>query len=182
MKFNVLNRQVHYWITPFLAIPILVIIGSGILLQVKKQWSWVQPEERRGSVKSPSITFDQLLTAVRSVPEFNATEWKDINRMDVRPSKGVAKVLLKNGWEVQVDIGSAKVIQKAYRRSDIIEAIHDGSFFAGDLTKLGIFLPAAIALFLLWLTGLWMFWLPFSVKLKRRKARLAKEAQKNEPG
>ena len=37
MRFNVLNRKVHYWAAAFIALPILVIIGSGLLLQVKKQ-------------------------------------------------------------------------------------------------------------------------------------------------
>jgi hypothetical protein len=81
----------------------------------------------------------------------------------------MAKVWLQNGWEVQVDLGTGAVLQSAYRRSDLIESIHDGSIFAGNLTKLGVFLPSGIALLLLWLTGLWMLWLPFSVKRKRRK-------------
>jgi hypothetical protein len=62
------------------------------------------------------------------------------------------------------------VLHTAYRRSDLIESIHDGSFFGGDWTKLGLFLPAGIVLFLMWLTGLWLFWLPFSVKRKRKAA------------
>ena len=66
------------------------------------------------------------------------------------------------------------MLQTAYRRSDLIESIHDGSFFAGDWTKLGLFLPSGIALLLLWLTGLWMFWLPISVK--RRRAALVRES------
>ncbi len=62
------------------------------------------------------------------------------------------------------------MLQTAYRRSDLIESIHDGSFFAGDWSKLGVFLPSGVALLLLWITGLWMFWLPFSVQRKRRRA------------
>ena len=38
----------------------------------------------------------------------------------------------------------------------------------------GLFLPAGVALCVVWLTGLWMFWLPFSVK--RRRARTARDA------
>ena len=34
------------------------------------------------------------------------------------------------------------------RRSDLIESIHDGSYFGGDWTKLGLFLPAGIVLLL----------------------------------
>jgi hypothetical protein len=46
------------------------------------------------------------------------------------------------------------VLQTAYRRSDSIESVHAGSFFAGHWTKLGLFLPAGIVLLLLSLSGL----------------------------
>jgi len=29
MKYNVLNRKIHYWATTVIAVPIFVIIGSG---------------------------------------------------------------------------------------------------------------------------------------------------------
>ncbi|HEX8252185.1 MAG TPA: PepSY domain-containing protein [Thermoanaerobaculia bacterium] len=170
MRFNVLNRKIHYWATAFVALPLLVIICSGLLLQMKKQWSWVQPVEQRGSGTAPAIDFDAILQSVRSVPQLGVESWDDINRMDVRPSRGIVKVWLRNGWEVQVDLSNGRVLQSAYRRSDLIESIHDGSFFGGDFVKLGIFLPAGITLLLMWLTGLWLFWLPFSVKLKRKRA------------
>ena len=67
------------------------------------------------------------------------------------------------------------MLQTAYRRSDLIESIHDGSFFGGDWIKLGIFLPAGIVLFLMWLTGLWMFWQPIAAR-KRRAALTAARA------
>ncbi len=93
--------------------------------------------------------------------------WNDVNRLDVRPSRGMVKVWLMSGHEVQVDLGTGAVLQIAYRRSDLIESIHDGSFFVGDWTKLGLFLPAGLTLLLLWCSGLWMFWVPFSAKRRR---------------
>jgi hypothetical protein len=67
------------------------------------------------------------------------------------------------------------VLQTAYRRSDFIESIHDGSVFLGDWTKLGVFLPSGITVFGLWLTGMWMWWIPFSRKrgVKRRRKAAA---------
>lgn len=79
--------------------------------------------------------------------------------------------MLENGWEVQIDLGTGRVLQTAYRRSDLIESIHDGSFFAGDWTKLGVFLPAGIGLLLLWGGGIWMWWVPFSEKRRRASVR-----------
>ena len=177
MHFNVLNRKVHYWASAIVAIPLLVMICSGLLLQAKKQSAWVQPPEQRGTGKTPAISLEDVLARVKQVPEMHVTSWDDVNRMDLRPGRGVVKVWLHNGYEVQVDLGTGQVLQVAYRRSDLIESIHDGSFFAGDWTKLGLFLPAGLTLLLLWFGGVWMFWVPFWAKRKRAIAqRLAKAA------
>ena len=174
MSLNVLNRKVHYWISFGAALPMLVMILSGLLLQGKKQLTWVQPPEIRGTGSSPVIDFEQVLAAVKTVPGMNVRSWDDVNRLDVRIGKGVSKVWLMNGYEVQVDMGTGAVLQTAYRRSDIIESIHDGSFFAGDWTKLGLFLPSGIVVLLLWLSGMWMWWVPFAAK--RARAKRAKAA------
>jgi uncharacterized iron-regulated membrane protein len=172
MKFNVLNRKVHYWASVIVAIPLLIIICSGLLLQAKKQSAWVQPPEKRGTGKAPLISFDEVLERVKQVPEMHVASWDDVNRMDVRPGRGVVKVWLHNGYEVQVDLGTGQVLQVAYRRSDLIESIHDGSFFAGDWTKLGIFLPTGIVLLFLWGSGLFLFWLPIAARRRRAQDKL----------
>lgn len=170
MKYNILNRKIHYWATAAIAVPILVIIGSGLLLQIKKHSEWVQPPEQAGTGTHPVIGFESILSSVSSIESLGVDGWEDIDRMDVRPGRGIVKVWLHSGWEAQVDLGTGRVVQTAYRRSDIIESIHDGSFFGGDLVKLGVFLPAAITLFAMWVTGLWMFLLPFAMRRKRRRA------------
>jgi len=167
LHFNVLNRKVHYWASAAIALPLLVIIGSGLLLQMKKHWAWVQPSERRGTGSVPATSLEGILASVRGVPSLGVKGWGDVNRLDVRPRRGVVKVWLNSGWEAQVDLGTGRVLQTAYRRSDLIESIHDGSFFAGDWTKLGLFLPAGCGLLVLSLSGLWMFWVPFAAKRRR---------------
>ena len=167
MKFNILNRKIHYWASFIVALPLLVMIVSGLFLQAKKHWSWVQPLEQRGTGTVPVIGFDGILSALKGLPEHNVQGWADVNRLDVRPGRGVVKAWLNNGWEVQVDLGSGRVLQSAYRRSDLIEAIHDGSIFGGDWVKLGLFLPAGIVLLLLWISGIRMWWVPFAAKRRR---------------
>lgn len=172
MKLHSLNRKVHYWGAIIIALPTLVIICSGLLLQMKKQLPWVQPLEKRGEGKEMTLTFPQILAACQSVSEAEVKTWDDINRLDIRPSRGMIKVWAKNNWEVQLDSHSGKVLQVAFRRSDMIEAIHDGSFFH-EAAKLWLFLPAAFVLLLLWLTGIYLFFLPIYVR-RRQKANLAK--------
>lgn len=170
MRINVLTRRIHYWVTLGIAVPVIVIVTTGVLLQVKKQSHWVQPQEIRGTGTTPTIDLHQILAAVKTVPSLGVTGWDDIKRMDIRADRGLAKVTVAGNWEVQVDLGTGAVLQTAYRRSDLIESLHDGSFFLGDWSKLGLFLPTGVALVVMWLTGLWMFWLPFSVRRKRRNA------------
>ncbi len=174
VRLNVLTRRVHYWATLGIALPVVVIIVTGVLLQVKKQWTFVQPAEIRGTGTTPTIDLKGIVAAVRGVPSLNVRGWDDIKRIDIRADRGLAKVTVAGDWEVQVDLGTGAVLQTAYRRSDLIESLHDGSFFLGNITKLGLFLPTGVALCVMWLTGLWMFWLPFSVK--RRRARTARDA------
>lgn len=173
MNVNVLNRKTHYWASFAIAIPMLVMIGSGLLLQMKKQWDWVQPPEQRGTGTSPTLDLEAVLASVKTVPGMQVSSWDDVNRLDVRPGRGMVKVWLNNGWEVQVDLGTGRVLQTAYRRSDFIESIHDGSFFAGDWTKLGVFLPTGGVVFFLWMSGLWMWWVPFAAKRRRAVTQVA---------
>ena len=56
----------------------------------------------------------------------------------------------------------------AYRRSDLIETIHDGTFFA-EPVKLFLFLPAGLVLFVLWCSGLYMFFWPYYKRRQRRR-------------
>ncbi len=170
MKFNLLNRKIHYWLSIGVAVPILIVIVSGILLQVKKQFSWIQPTEQRGKSKTAMISLAQVLEISKTVVEAEIETWEDINRLDVRPSRGMLKVWAKNNWEIQIDTETGAILQTAYRRSDIIESFHDGSFFH-DSVKMWIFLPSGIILLILWLTGMYLFILPIWIKRKRKIAR-----------
>jgi uncharacterized iron-regulated membrane protein len=173
VHFNVLNRKVHYWAAGIIAIPLIVVAVTGSLLQLKKHWSWVQPPEQRGSVKAPQIELSGILEALKKEPRLQVQSWDDVKRLDVRPDRGVVKAWLQTDWEAQIDLGTAEILQIAYRRSDWLESIHDGSIF-GDVVKLGWFFPAALGLVLLWLGGVWMFIWPL---INKRRVRHRKEAK-----
>jgi hypothetical protein len=170
VKFNLLNRKIHYWASAAVAVPILIVIATGILLQTKKYVTWIQPAERRGAAHSPQLSLPEVLEIAKTVPEAEIKTWDDINRLDVRPARGMLKVTAKNHWEIQIDTQTGAILQTAYRRSDIIESMHDGSFFSEGV-KMWIFLPAGVVLLLLWLTGIYLFVLPFWVKRKRKIAK-----------
>jgi uncharacterized iron-regulated membrane protein len=167
-NFRILNRKLHRWGSVVVALPFLVVITTGLLLQLKKQLPWVQPPEQRTASTVPTISMDKLLEVARSVPEAQVTDWSHIDRLDVRPGKGIVKIAAKNHWELQVDLASGALLQSAYRRSDLIEQLHDGSWFH-DAAKLWIFLPSAVIVLGLWVTGIYLFLLPFWARANKRR-------------
>ena len=158
----------------------VVIIGTGLLLLLKKEISWIQPPTIKTQSAPPSISFQEILHSAREVPEAQIRSYDDIDRLDVRPAKGVIKVQAVNGWEVQLDAGSGAVLQSAYRRSDTIESIHDGSLFHKQ-AKLWLFLPAALILLVLLLSGLYMFVLPLLAKRRKRRRLAGSGATRSPP-
>ena len=169
MTFAKFNREIHRWGSILVAAPVLVVILSGLLLLLKKDLAWIQPPTRQGASQDLSLGFDRILDIAKTVPEPKIGSWDDIERLDVRPSKGMVKVRGVNGWEIQIDAGTGDILQVAYRRSDLIESLHDGSFFH-DKVKLWVFLPSALVLLSLWLTGIYLFLLPSLVRRKWRRA------------
>ncbi|WP_198597295.1 PepSY domain-containing protein [Gracilimonas amylolytica] len=153
-----------------IALPFLLVLITGLFLQVKKEVNWIQPPSQKGVSTIPSISFDEILTASKEVPEAEISTWEDIDRLDVRPDKGIVKVRAVNRWEIQVDAETAEVLQVAYRRSELFESLHDGSWFH-DSAKLWVFLPSGIVVTILWITGMYLFFVPYLAK-KRNKRRL----------
>ena len=121
MRLSILSRRLHRWGSAAVFLPLLCVIGSGLLLQVKKQVTWVQPAEQRTPVAVPAVGWDVILAAARAMPEAGVRGWEDIERVDVRPGKGIMKVITHSRWEAQLALADGAVLQTAYRRSDLIE-------------------------------------------------------------
>ena len=171
-SLNRWSRKLHRWGAVITAVPLLLVIVSGLLLQIKKQSTWIQPATVKGTGDQPEVDWQQILDAASSVSQTEVAKWSDIDRIDVRPGKGMAKVQCKNRWEVQVDLSNGEVLAANYRRSDFIESLHDGSFFS-DGAKLWLFLPNGLILLGLWFTGVYLWWLPIGVKRKKKKKKAA---------
>lgn len=161
MKAQKLLRQVHYWLSLAVMIPLGVMIVAGLFLMLKKDIDWIQPSTVRGAAPNavPSQTLADLFAIAQNVEELRLNDWTDLSRVDVKPGKGVIKFVAQNNWEAQIDTETGEVLQVAFRRSDIIEQIHDGSFFSQGV-KLFVFLPTGIVLLVMWGTGIYLFILP----------------------
>ena len=55
MKPAKLNRLFHRWGAIIVALPVLVVIVTGIILQLKKEFVWIQPATQKGS-SNPGTT------------------------------------------------------------------------------------------------------------------------------
>lgn len=164
------TRKLHRWGAILTCLPMILVIVTGLILQLKKQVEWVQPATAKGSASEPSLPFDEILAAAAEAEEAGISSWDDIDRLDVRPGKGIVKVRGKSRWEVQIDTKTGEVLACNYRRSDFIESLHDGSFFH-DGAKVWVFFPNGLVLFGLWLTGLYLWCLPVIQKRVNRRRR-----------
>lgn len=173
MNWKKFNATLHYWGSAIIIIPLIIVLGSGLLLQVKKEFAWIQPKTVKTKYRELTLTFDKILEVAKTVEEAKIRTWKDIKLLDVRPGKGITKVRGKNNWEIQIHNESGKVLAVNFRRSDIIESIHDGSWFH-DAAKLWLFLPSALILLLLSITGFYLFLKMLPSKIKKRKQKISK--------
>lgn len=169
MNLTRINRTTHRWGSIIIAIPFLVTLITGILLLLKKEISFIQPSTASGStVNHPQLPFEQILLVAQTVKQANIHSWQDINRLDVRPSKGMIKVRAKSRWEIQIDASTGEILKTAYRRSDIIEALHDFSYWQ-DKANLWFTLPIAIILLALSITGVILFFIPYYRRYKNKQ-------------
>lgn len=162
------NRKLHRWCAIAVALPFLVVVCTGILLQLKKQLPWVQPPEKKTANVAPQVSMDFVLESARQVPQAGVQSWSDVDRIDIRPGKGILKLISNSRWELQIDLGTGAVLQSTYRRSDLIESLHDGSWFH-DLAKLWIFLPSGVVVLGLWVTGIYLWLLPWRTRARRTR-------------
>jgi uncharacterized iron-regulated membrane protein len=154
---------------------ILVLISSvtGILLAWKKNVETLQPSTQKGVSKELSTW-----KSIAEIAQIAQTEFikkhpeqadNSIDRIDVRPSKGIAKVLFEKGnWEVQIDGTNGEVKSIAKRHADWIEQLHDGSIVS-DLFKLVSMNILGIGLIVMLMTGFWLWYAPRVVRKMKKK-------------
>jgi len=165
-------RKFHRYTGLLLAVFILISAVTGILLSLKKDVAIIQPPTQKGVSKDLGTwkSIDELSTLAIAAfyAKYPDQEGNEIDRLDVRPSKGVAKVLFKEGnWEVQIDGTSGEVKSIAKRYSDWIESLHDGSIIS-DLFKLISMNILGIGVLILMGSGIWLWYGPKVVREMKR--------------
>lgn len=164
-------RSVHKWIGISIVLFMFITSTTGVLLGWKKNAELLQPATQKGS--SLLLTewkgFDHIAQAAQHAVDSVVGKKIEIDRMDVRPDKGIIKVTFKEGyWEAQVDGASGKVLSVAQRHADWIEHIHDGSIISEPF-KIIYTNYIGFGLLFLSLTGFWLWYGPRIIrKLKHQ--------------
>jgi uncharacterized iron-regulated membrane protein len=162
-------RLAHKWAAIAVCVPLLIVIATGIFLQVRKPVDWIQPNSERGSATfQPRLTQDQILEAVRGVPRMEVNGWNDLLLTDYRPRKGIIKVRTPGQLETQVDAATGAVLKTGQRWNDIVMKIHDGSAFGG---RLWLFLPAGIGALFLSLSGIYLGFIASARRWRRHRSK-----------
>ena len=182
MRWFRLLWLLHRWLGVAAGLVLLLSAATGFLLLLKKDYAWLQPpitvgqplpELTLGAVDaagSPAALqpLEAVIGAVLALqrPEFG--DVSDIDRIDFRPRKGMHKVISRHdAMEVQVCATTLATSVPQQRRSDWLEALHDGSWF-GDFAHHRV-MPV-VALVLLYLAGSgYVMWLWPKVRKRRRR-------------
>ena len=164
-------RRIHKLLGIVLSLLLLISALTGILLAWKKNFDSLQPPTQKGDIldllayKSVKELADVAVLAVDSL----GLTHDNLDRVEYRPTKGVAKVIFNTGnWEVQVDASTLDVLSVAKRHSDWIEHIHDGSIVS-DIFKLISMNFLGFGLIVLLLSGLWLWYGPKRIRFLKKR-------------
>ena len=178
-------RKVHRYTGIFLFVFFFAIGTTGLLLGWKKNsFGLILPASTNGTsyllkewknLEELNMKADSVLLAFAG----NETSAK-LDRIDIRKDKGIVKfIYLADYWEVQLDGATGNTLQISKRRSDMIEDLHDGSFFdlyfgtKGEPIKLIYTLIMGFALITFTVTGFWLWYGPKQIKKQRSQKRNA---------
>jgi uncharacterized iron-regulated membrane protein len=167
-------RKLHRYIGSSLVIFFFILAITGLLLGWKKHSGGViLPNTKKGSSTDLKewLPLDSIQKiAQKAIREKLIEESTIIDRMDIRPDKGVAKISFKKHYyEVQLDGASGKVLAVNLRKSDIIEQLHDGSildFVFNSNGTIKVFYTTILGFGLLTLTisGFWLWYNPKRIR------------------
>lgn len=165
-------RKIHRVTGALLFVFFFIVAITGLLLGWKKHSAGLILADTQSGTSSDLKTWlpmDSLQSlAVQFLHQNVSPSLSDeIDRIDVRPGKGVVKFSFKNHyWGLQLDGSTGKLLQVEQRRSDFIEHIHDGSIIDNLLnTSAGLFklfytTVMGLALILFTVTGFWLWYGP----------------------
>lgn len=175
-------RKIHRTTGAALFIFFFIVALSGLFLGWKKHsGGLVLADSHKGRSTDPKnwLPIHELKeAAIKHAREnISALISTEIDRIDVRPDKGMVKFIFVEGyWGVQVDCTTGELLHIERRYSDLIENIHDGSYLDrvfgtiyGQI-KLIYTTVMGFALLTFTITGFWLWFGPKRFKKHNRES------------
>jgi uncharacterized iron-regulated membrane protein len=174
------TRSLHRWIGFLASLFLAVISVTGFFLAMKDRFAFMRPPVQDAAKLErveEILPVSQVLSIAFGAGHAELSEVGEVDRVDYRPGDNVFKVVSKDGYrEVQVDGTQGSIVSDAFRNDQMMEDIHDMSFFA-DLAH-GYLLPTvAIGLLLLSLSGIVIFITPIVRRWRFRHKKPASKPQ-----
>jgi hypothetical protein len=170
-KSTRIYRKLHTWVAVPLFVSMFLMGATGLLLGWKKQTKLLPKTQQGESVQATEwVGLDSLLRAAQHHARTLRLS-DEVDRIDVRPQKGVAKVVFTQHFtEIQLDCKTAEVRSVSTRSSDFIEKIHDGSLLdfwldtSSEVFKLTYTTVVSLGLLLLSFSGFWLWYNPIRIR------------------
>lgn len=167
-------RSLHRW----MGIPLIVfffLIGITSILLAWKKKAELLPPTLKTEIENGTWILPSEMVRIGEEEMVRLGRDPEVDRIDIRPDKGVAKVTFKTHFtEVQLDGLSGKVLSIETRHSDWIEKVHDGSivdfYLQGDeAAKLTYSTLTALGLILMSVSGFYLWYFPKVVRKLKGK-------------
>jgi uncharacterized iron-regulated membrane protein len=149
-----LIRKYHRRLSIIFALPVLIIVVTGILLILRSKLGFIQTQAPKVSPVS--------LEKVRSISEVIKSlpvDQKKISSIIYKPSKNLYAVRTKDYEEYFIHPETLEVLKKGPKMSTLLIQLHEGSFFSKWVRDY-IFFPTSLVLLFLWGTGIMLFIYP----------------------
>lgn len=171
-------RQLHRQTGVLLFLFFFVVACTGLVLGWKKHsGGYILAKSYTGAsdVAANWLPLDSLQRLAKdSVQVFFPGINPEIDRIDVRPDKGMAKFVFTEKYlALQLDLTTGQVLHVEKRRGDFFENLHDGSLLdrwfgiSGGWIKLVYTTIMGLALIIFTVTGFWLWYGPKWIKRKR---------------
>jgi len=162
------------------ALALILISLTGFLLALKGQVSAIKIPTQKGTkfvtqqdLIHPSVVMEKAFAL--GIAEL--AEIGHIDRLELHLGKSVYKVTSKEGYhEVQVDGVSGKVLSVGKRNDQLLEDIHDLSYFHPSF-RIWVLPVVATILFVLGTTGLVIYITPIFRRIQFKRQQKAKQVQ-----
>lgn len=140
-------RRWHRIVSVVIAVPLALIIVTGLVLQLRNQFEAIQPATvKTENTGAPLLKLEDVLAKVEG----------QVDQVIYRPEKHALAVRMKDGMEVQIHPQTGEILKRAPRMTNFLIDLHQGSFL-GPWSQFGLFILTGWGLLFLLVSGLYIF-------------------------